>query len=277
MKSLYYAAAIAALVAGLSTQVIASPKPLIALNNGVITTEAAIGGPTLEFMTLMSTGWEAPFVLGPLEPQQGWTASGTNLPYASVSTANPHSGVQHLQIVNDPTVGAGTLRVMLSPVVAVAANSPSTTKEWIYISNDGGADVDAIGQAPSQGFISWRVKFSFSDDTGAGPGTIYVLDNLEGSLFFINTGVTWNTAVYTELKVQFDPAMGEIRYFYDGNLIYTGAIVAGTAIEQVGYLADNFQLPGESAAVDDMSLIDTATDPTATKTSSWGKIKSTYR
>jgi hypothetical protein len=276
MKSLYYVAAVAALVVGLSTQVLASPKPPVPLNTDVITTEALIGGPTLEFMTLLSTGWEAPFVLGPMEPQQGWTASGVNLPYASISAANPHSGTQHLRIVNDPTVGAGTLRVMLSPVVAVPANSPSTTTEWIYISNDGGADIDAIGQAPSQGFISYRVKFSFSDDTGAGPGTIYVLDNV-GGLFFINTGVTWNTAVYTQLKVQFDPALGEIRYFYDGNLIYTGVIVAGTSIEQVGYLADNFQLAGEHAGVDDVSLIDTATDPTASKTSSWGKIKSTYR
>ena len=40
---------------------------------------------------------------------------------------------------------------------------------------------------------------------------------------------------------------------------------------------DNWQLPGESAAMDDLNLIDIATDPVNSTASSWGRIKATYR
>ena len=66
-----------------------------------------------------------------------------------------------------------------------------------------------------QAFISWRVKFHYSDGTGSGapPGVIAILDDIGGgTLAFVLTGVYWNQGYYTELKVQFDPALGEIRW-----------------------------------------------------------------
>jgi hypothetical protein len=223
--------------------------------------------------TLLSTSWEAGqgFVPGPLEPQNGYTASGTNLPWASISIANPAVGTQHLSLMNDVTAAAGAQRVALSPTVVVPANSPSTTTQLIYISNSDGADYDFVGQAPSQAFLSWRVKFFYL-------GNIYVLDDIGAGLEFVDTGVAWDQGVYRELKVQFDPAASEIRYYYDGNLIYTGTnIFAGSSVEQLVWVHDNYQLTGESGDIDAVTLTDTATDPVPVQASTWGQVKARYR
>lgn len=227
---------------------------------------------------ILSTGFEAPtYVLGPAEPQNGWTASGVNLAWNTISNLNPAQGTQHLRVIRDVTVAGGSTRVLLSPVTALPPNTPAQFRGLLYISNDGGSDHDLIGQAPNQGFITYRMKFSWSDDAGTGPGTIYVLDDLGAGLGFVNTGVTWTEGQYKEVKVQHDPAAGEIRYFYDGALIYTGTIFAGTSVEQVGMVTDNFQLAGEHAGLDEIQLLDTPSDPTPASATTWGKIKGQYR
>jgi hypothetical protein len=236
------------------------------------------GSPIAPLATVLANGWEAPaFVLGPVEPQNGYTASNVNNAWASVSALNPAVGAQHLRLVRDPSVAAGSLRIVFSPQVVIPANSPSQVKQMVYISNDGGADHDCFAQAPSQGFLTWRVKFSFADASGAGSGTIFILDDIGFGLEFVDTGILWTPAVYKELKVQFDPGLGAIRYFYDGVQIYTGGLVAGTAVEQIGWLHDSFQLAGEHAGIDAVDWIDTASDPTPTSTTTWGRIKSDYR
>lgn len=228
--------------------------------------------------TLLGTGFEAPgYVVGSLEPQNGWTSSGVNSPWQTVSTINPNTGAQHVRIVRDGAVAAGSSRIIFSPVWIAAANSPSQTKVMLFISNDGGSDYDVIGQAPSQAFISYRMKFSFADTPTTGPGTIFVLDDIGSGLEFVDTGVLWNQGVYTEVKIQFDPAAGEIRYFYGGVQIYTGIIIAGTAVEQFLVFNDNFQLTGEHAGIDGLSIIDTPSDPVPATPATWGGIKGLYR
>jgi len=284
MKSRYCVTAIAVLLlaaVGFAPQAEAVSKPPMSATNATVTADAADAPGRVAYVTLLSTGFEPGqgFVVAALEPQQGWTASGANAVWASVSGANAHTGTQHQRLQNNALSGAGVNQVALSPLVAgVLANTPSTTTQWINISNDQGADYDVFGQAPSQAFISWRVKFHYSDGTGAPPGMIFILDDIGGgALAFVATNVIWNTGVYTELKVQFDPATDQVRYFYDGNLIHTGVVYAGNVVEQVGSVNDNFQLPGETADFDDIVLIDTPTDPTSSATKSWGRIKKAYR
>jgi hypothetical protein len=279
MRACFHVLAVAALLLsalGIPGDVLAG-KSLTGSKELVVPGEA--NDPIAPLATVLSSGFEAGdgFALGALEPQGGWTASGTNAPWASISNLNPFAGAQHLRLANDPAVAGGSARVFLSPPVVVAPLSPSQVKEMIYISNDGGADYDLIGQAPSQGFITWRVKFHYTDLAGTGPGTIFILDDLGAGLVFVDTGVLWAEGSYRELKVQFDPAAAEIRYFYDGVLIYTGSIYAGTAVEQVGGLHDNFQLANENAGVDGLIWIDTPSDPVPTRTTSWGGIKGLYR
>lgn len=252
-------------------------KSMVGSKSSIAPTEA--NDPVSPLATLLSTGFETAeaFVVGPLEPQNGWTASGVNSAWSSVSALAPAVGAQHVRMVKDPSVGQGSARIIFSPLIAVAPGTPSQVRMLINLSNDGGSDYDVFGQAPSQGFITWRVKFSFADAGGAGPGTIFILDDIGAGLEFVDTGVLWTQGSYAELKVQFDPAMGETRYFYNGVLIYTSIIYAGTAVEQVGVLNDNFQLAGETADVDALVWLDTPSDPVPVRNASWGKVKGLYR
>jgi hypothetical protein len=234
-------------------------------------------GLVIGLATVYSTGFE-PFANGAIEPQFGYTASGVNLPFTSVTTASPYAGAKHLRFVHDTTVGFGTNRLVLTPSLPQPANAPSQVKMQLKISNDQGADYDVVGQAPSQGFLSWRVKFHYTDLVGGGPGTIFILDDLGAGLAFQDTGVPWIPGAYYELKVEFDPANSQIRYYYAGTLIYVGFnIYAGTSIEQLVWISDNFQLANETFDVDAIDWIDSASDPVPATNQSWGGVKDRYR
>jgi hypothetical protein len=252
----------------------AAPKTIVASKNHIV---PEAGDPIVSLATVYSTGFEAPFVVGPIEPQQGFTASGVNSAWCSVSAANPHTGSQHLRLIRDPAVGQGTVRNCLGPNIAVAPNSPSQVKMMVYISGDQGADYDVIGQAPSQASVAWRVKFSYSDATGAGPGSIFILDNTGAGLAYEDPGVVWTPGVYKELKVQFDPAMGQIRYYYDGVHIYTSGIFAANVVTQLVWYDDNYHLTGERGDFDSVTWIDTPSDPVPATPATWGRIKGQYR
>ena len=113
--------------------------------------------------TVYATGFEAGqgFAVGSVESQNGYTATGVNQPWQTISTANPFSGSQHVRFVDNLSAGNGAGHVLLTPSTVQPANAPSQIKCMVNISNDGGADYDVIGQAPSQGFLSWRVKFEW--------------------------------------------------------------------------------------------------------------------
>jgi hypothetical protein len=253
----------------------AAPKTIVASKNHV---PAEAGDPITNLAVLYATGFEAPFVVGPAEPQQGFTATGTNNAWASISAANPHAGAQHLRLVRNPSAGQGASHNLLAPNnPGIAPNSPSQVTMMVNISNDQGADYDVIGQAPSQASVAWRVKFSWSDATGAGPGSIFILDNTGAGIAYEDPGVVWTPGVWKQLKVQFDPAMGQIRYYYDGVHIYTGSIFAATCVQQLVWFDDNYHLTGERGDFDGVTWLDTPSDPVPATPATWGKIKGQYR
>lgn len=212
------------------------------------------GGPVTRGPGLYSTGFEAAegYAPGAIEPQAGWTASGVNLPWASVDTVNPNAGTQHLRLGFDTTVAAGTNRVVLGPNLGVVPPGPSISSADINISAAGGAAYTLLGQAPSQAFITWRVQF-FANDAGTGAGVpiIGILDDpdLGGPAplaFQVVDAVPggafdgWTAGSYQNLTAEVTAT--NILYYYAGNLIYTGQIYAGTAVEQIGALSDNRQV-----------------------------------
>ena len=216
--------------------------------------------------------------MGPIEPQNGWAASGVNLPFTSISSPNPFTGTQHLRFVHDTTQGLGAQRLVFSPLQPTPPNTSATVYVKVDISNDQGADYDVVGQAPSQGFLSWRVKFSFSDNSGFGPGTIYVLDNPGSGVVFVNTGTLWTPGVYKELRVDLDIPSGSIRYYYGGVLIYTGVVFAGTSIEQMVFLTDNFQLtPAETGDYDALSVQTLGEGAVGVQSATWSQVKALMR
>ncbi len=207
----------------------------------------------------LTTGFEAVdgFVPGYIGGQSGWTAFPASLSEGHIDTFNPDAGAQHLRISKDSTIGTGTLTGAFSPDQGPLAVGPSSVSVDIAISNTGGADYDVVPQAPSQGFLSARVKFNFL-------GNIFVLDDLGAGLIFVDTGVAWNVGPYTNLTINIDPVANTIDYFYGGAPIYSSVagVFAGTTTEQVVLLSDNFHLAGESGDFDNFSVVEVDVCPT---------------
>jgi len=256
----------------------ALPNPMKALPEGdaLIRAIVDVNGPAAGDDTpsphgpgLQTTGFEAPFVVGPIEPQQGWAATGENLPWASISTTSPAIGLQHLRVIANTAAGLGVQQLVLSPTLPAQPAGPSVFSARIKISNDLGADYEVIGQPGVAGPLSWRVRFRFNNNNASGaataPGTIFILDDLDGpgpgAATFQNTGVAWIEGAYANLRVEFNPT-GTTNYFYNGALIYSdtnGAAALGDRVEQIVFLHDNFQNVGETADFDQINLTPTTT------------------
>lgn len=250
----------------------AAPRPGPVVSAEAFRAEGAVD--PAQAVTLFNTGFEPAesFAPGPLEGQAGWACSS---PYAwcLVSSDHPCGGVQHVRLIKDPTRPAGSLRIGASPTLGAMPPYNSRFTGMVCLSGYGGSSYDVFGQAPSQGLLSWRVEFAWSDDSGAGPGTIYVLDDPGSGLQLVNTGVAWTPGAWKALKVEFDYGGGRIRYYYDGAPIYAGTVYAGRSVEQVGFLHDNYQNDGESGNFDDFLLeaLDGPAVPAASTT--WSRIK----
>lgn len=211
------------------------------------------------------TGFEVAdgFAVGPVEPQAGWTASGTNLPWASVSTANPATGSQHLRLSMDTTVPAGTTRVSLGPNLGALPSGTSVSNANIAISAAGGGAYTLLGQSPSEALITYRVQF-FPNDGGSGAGVpvIGVLDDPDGAgplalaFYLADTDAAagiqgWAAGGYHAFRAEVTAT--NILYYYDNVLMYTGAIYAGHRVEQIGALSSNTQV-GDTGDIDDFSV-----------------------
>lgn len=255
-RFLFVAAGVALSTTALASRYIPYTGSLRSIDLGQ-SEEGGIAGPGNQ-----SIDFEAPaYTTGVLEPQNGWLASGVNLPWNSVSTANPAGGAQHARVIFDTTVAAGTTRNLLGPNLGDQPDGGnSLTNVKVANSNDQGASVSVLGQAPTQGFLTWRVLFNLNDGFTAGtPGAIFVLDDpdLGGALplAFYATGVTWNEGPYTDLRVSVRQDVGAIDYYYGGVLIYTSTIYAGTETQQFVVSSNNRQLTDETFDVDDIEIV----------------------
>jgi hypothetical protein len=190
---------------------------------------------------LYSTGFEQSegFNAGPINTQNGWTNFTANDNIPAISTANPHTGAQHLRNSKGPGANS-SLNGAFSPNFGPQDPGSYNVNVW-FASNDlGGADHMLIAQAPSQGFLTWRLHFQWQ-------GQIQVLDDLGSGLQFVNTGATWTAdGVYREVLVKTDYDTNTIDYYYDGVHIYSSAagVFAGTSVEQVILASDNWYIQG---------------------------------
>lgn len=200
-----------------------------------------------------STGFEAPgFAPGYIGGQSGWTTFASSTAQAIVSAANPFAGAQHMRISKDPALANGALTGGFSPNQGPQAPGAYDVSVMVNLSAVDGADYDVVPQAPSQGFLSARVKFNFA-------GPIYVLDDTGGGLAFINTGTDWtaDAGTYKELRIELDAGADTIDYYWGGSLIYSSVagVFAGSSVEQVVLLSDNWQNPGENGNFDNLNVI----------------------
>ncbi|TVQ63917.1 MAG: PEP-CTERM sorting domain-containing protein [Phycisphaerales bacterium] len=241
-------------IAGLASAAIASPAKVYDTSIDAIFAPGSTAMPGLRNVNEFY-GFESAegYSVGPVAGQQGW-AEFTARPGASrVSNANPASGNQHLRIVELQTGAA--FNGAFSPDLGAQPAGRYITSVDIALNDDGGADYQVLGQAPSQGFLSFRVNFAFT-------GSIQILDDVGAGLVFVNTGATWDPSLsYTNLTVDLDFDNDTIDYFYGGNLIYSSVagVFAGSAVEQVILLSDGFQsfseTPSPTGDFDNLSIV----------------------
>jgi hypothetical protein len=220
-------------------EVTASTGYITSLNNQSPVTPNAVSSNGFE----VSDG----FTAGPINGQVGWATFTAATP--TIESTNPALGSQQMRISADGSVGQGSNTGGFSPNMGVQNDTLSASVNVdMLISATGGADYDVVGQAPSQGFLTWRVKFGFL-------GNISILDDTGAGLAFIDTGIPWPVNTYFNLQIVSNPVTDSIDYFIDGNLIYSGVagIFAGTTIEQVVILSDNFQI-GDSGDFDNLVI-----------------------
>lgn len=241
-------------------------KDMMPANTAFISLEDA--GGTRGVGQLGPTGFEAGegFTAGmPLEPQNGWAASGVNLPWANINTANPATGTQHLRVENDTTLPAGTNRLARSPDISPggALVGSFVMSQDVNISATGGSDYDLLpGRIQGPYFyFALRMKFFYYDyDLDGYPGEIWVADDLGGGPVFVVTGAEYDPGVYRNVTIDgTNFGANSIDYYYNGNLVYTGGRPFpgsdGGGIQQWGIIHDNFQGGADIGAdIDNVSV-----------------------
>jgi hypothetical protein len=186
-------------------------------------------------------GW----VEASIDAQNGWTSNAAA--NTLINSLNASEGTMSLQLV--PTNG-GALTIAFSPLSTSTQDVVTVTVDMFVESNAGTqSTVELATQTPAQGFLTSRVAFNPDDTVG-------VLDDLDGmgTLGFAAAG-TFTRDIWFEFQVEHRFGDGEIRYYIDGNLIYTGTVFAGTIVEQVLPLFNNME---SGAFFDDLRYQDGA-------------------
>lgn len=217
------------------------------------TSANALGAPGMGHgrSLIYGTGFEAGegFAVGGL-PQNGWTEFVATPNGANISATHPDSGSQHLRITKDAAAASGTLSGGFSPATG-ALGAGHYVVSVNFATNDSlGADYDVVPQAPSQALLTARMKFSWLGD-------ILVLDDTGSGLVFTDTGANWvGDGAYHNVTIDVDSVGNSLKYYYNGGLIYTGVagVFAGTSVEQVVLISDNWQNSGEFGDFDNLSV-----------------------
>jgi hypothetical protein len=202
-----------------------------------------------------ATGFEPPqFVPASIVGQQGWTCSPEAIVSSLVAVFNPDTGAQHLRLLDNGGVGNGTTSVVLSPTFGPLAE---TTVSFRYSINNvvpgpaGGAAYEFVPQSAAQGVVATHVLFDFTGD-------ILVLDDVGGgSLEFVDTGADWVVGGgYHTFTVALSQSDDLLRYFHDGQPIFTGAggLFGARQLDQLAIAHDNFQHPDETADFDNIDI-----------------------
>lgn len=190
------------------------------------------------------------FTVGLLLGQNSWTIIATSVVAPVIATGNASSGDQHIHLINDPAVAAGTLVGGFSPYLgAQPLAETSVVSVDVFVSNSGGASYEIVAQAPSASQLTWRIKFN-SDET------IQILDVIGANLVLADSGATWPINTYFNIRVATNPIVNSIEYYLNDNLIYTSVagIFAAQTIEQVVLLSNNDQLVDEFADFDNLKI-----------------------
>ncbi|MBX3697215.1 MAG: hypothetical protein R3F08_15440 [Dokdonella sp.] len=248
MNSMFKLAAASILVLGIQGLAVAKPiDPTANRVEAFVPANPNAPAPAVQ----LTSGFEPGegFAPGYIGGQAGWTTFAASSAQPVINATSPIAGAQDLQIAGDGTISAGTNTGAFSPDLGPQnVTDPSSLSVDIRITATGGADYDVVPQAPSQSFLSARVKFGFL-------GTIQILDDTGGGLAFVDTGINWPVNTTFNLRIELDPVANTLDYYINNALIYSSVagVFAGTQMEQVVLISDNFQA-GEVGEFDNVVL-----------------------
>lgn len=205
------------------------------------------------------TGFESPFTPGALSGQQGWgvsTSGGVAAANANIVTTSPITGAQSLQLTDQTTTTNGTVTGAFSPVFTPVSGQTITSVDiridGVTPGTAGGADYYIAPQSTTEAKILTRVNFNYL-------GPIRILDKLSATsttLSYVNTGLNWTPGTKYTVSIITDAAANTLKYQINGVQVYTAVngLYAATTVNQMVLTSDNFQVAGESATFDNLSI-----------------------
>jgi hypothetical protein len=212
--------------------------------------------------TGINTGFEPPdFAIGALNGQPNsaaaadqWLVSGGgSSAIANVSTANPASGTQALRLSPLGAL-AGTPSGAFSPIITIAADSPTVTRFDVSINGvtpgpvTGGSEYTILLADRAHGRKAVEMVLSFTGDI--------LVDN--GGATLVDTGADWTTGPYQTFEI--DVNQTALTYKRNGAQFFTsGLIPAGLngsdTVDEIQIVSDNFGDPTtETSDFDNVSL-----------------------
>lgn len=200
------------------------------------------------------------FTEGEIDGQNGWseiTAGGNAITGFTVTTDIPASqqgswqggGPSVLRVgvdaASEPSTDGLTF-MCLSPLLENAGMPASGTTSFLAFI-DADDDTETTGSnysvrfTDAQGDITSEVAF-FND------GSIRVLDVVDGSEGFVDTGATWTDHEWFQLTLTYNFTANTISYNMVGEIIHTGSTLSGDNLSHYAFMHDN--TPGSVAYFD---------------------------
>ncbi len=188
---------------------------------------------------MLTTGFESPnFNTGWIAGQDGWQSFVTSTTEGHIDSSNPYAGDQHLRISYDADQQFGDPVGAFSPAVGHTAGANTALKVLANVSSLGGASYEIVAQSISEGSIVGEMQFFWADFDGDSiSGDILVND---GGVF-VDSGADFVPGEYREASIEAYPGTNTLDYYYDGSLIYSTSLFAGTLVEQAIFMSDNYE------------------------------------
>ena len=200
------------------------------------------------------TGFESPFTVGSINGQQGWAARSVN-----VATTTPANGAQHLSITATASPSTSNYALALSPI-----QTPGTTAYSLISANvrmtrtTNGANWRFNPQDSPEGLVTSILQFERS----AAQKIQIAHFAPDGSATIVDTGATWPSATYFNIKLIVERATGALKICKDNVEVYndpSGDSVAGTSITDlaVSQLSGSGNTAGNTFFADDLVIDNT--------------------
>jgi len=222
-----------------------------------------------------STGFEASqnFSVGPLNTQPGgstgndrWLVSGGGTTAnVNVTTANPAGGAQNIQLTGISDL-QNQFTGAFSPIISITQGTKTVSSFDIAINGvspgpeTGGADYDIVlasrandGNPNTKLTLVTQMQLDFLGG----------IDVDTGGVSLVPSGETWTPGPYMHFDITVDPSNNQITYKKDGTTFFTSTLNSGfgTTVDQIQIVSDNFQVQGERADIDNVTLAPVVPEP----------------